>query len=137
MTPACPYCGQNAEKTTGAVIYPHLRRLADKVMYRCVPCTAWVGCHDGTDKPLGRLADAALRKAKQDAHAAFDPIWQELAASGMSRSRARSQAYAWLAEALGIAVRDCHIGLFDEETCKRVVTACQARPQAAPIRQPS
>lgn len=131
MPPTCPYCGQPAEKTTGAVVYPHLRRLAGKVMYRCQPCKAWVGCHDGTDKPLGRLANADLRKAKQDAHAAFDPIWEELAFSGMSRSRARTQAYAWLAEALGIAVRDCHIGLFDEETCRRVVAACKARTPPA------
>jgi hypothetical protein len=131
MTPACPYCGEKAEKTTGAVIYPHLRQLARKVMYRCQPCEAWVGCHDGTDKPLGRLANAALRKAKQDAHAAFDPIWQELAASGMSRSRARSTSYAWLADALGIATRDCHIGLFDEDVCQRVVAVCKARTASA------
>ena len=131
MTPACPYCGQTAEKTTGAVIYPHLQRLAGKVMYRCQPCEAWVGSHEGTDKPLGRLANATLRKAKQDAHAAFDPIWQDLVANGMSRSRARSQAYAWLADALAIPARECHIGLFDETMCRRVVAVCAERRSAA------
>ena len=33
----------------------------------------------------------------------------------------RQAAYAKLANALGISGKDCHIGMFDAATCKRVV----------------
>jgi len=33
----------------------------------------------------------------------------------------RSEAYAWLAEQLDVAPADCHMVLFDEATCERVV----------------
>ncbi len=66
---------------------------------------------------VGRLANAELRRAKSAAHAAFDPLWQR-------RPTHRRDAYAWLAEQLGIAVRDCHIGEFDLELCRRVVAVC-------------
>lgn len=114
----CDYCGRQTDKVTGADIYPHRPDLKSKVIYRCVPCKAHVGCHPGTDRPLGRLANADLRKAKMAAHAAFDPS-------------ARAEAYQWLAEALGISRDDCHIGMFDVETCKRVVLLCrdQAREE--------
>jgi hypothetical protein len=64
-------------------------------------------------KPLGRLARASLRKAKQRAHAAFDPIWR---GGRMSRDK----AYKWLAGKLGIPKGDCHIGMFDERMCAKV-----------------
>lgn len=69
--------------------------------------------YDGT-QPLGRLAGARLRKAKSQAHAAFDPLWRD-------GEMDRNQAYAWLAGELGIEPEDCHIGEFDVDTCKRVV----------------
>ena len=118
----CPYCGNAAALVTGEAIYPHRPDLHNLRFWQCAPCGAYVGCHkpnkkmgfDGT-QPLGRLANAELRKAKWDAHAAFDPLWK---AGRMDRR----QAYGWLAKALGIAVEDCHIGEFDVATCKRVVS---------------
>lgn len=116
--PACPYCDKPAKFVLGDVIYPHRPDLAHKQFYHCAPCGAYVGCHDGTTKPLGRLANAELRKAKMDAHAAFDPHWQ-------GRKMARVHAYRLLANKLGIRADDCHIGMFDVETCKRVVDICK------------
>lgn len=116
--PICPYCGKKSHLADGTVIYPHRPDLAKKLFYRCTPCGAFVGCHPGTITPLGRLANAELRKAKQAAHAAFDPKWQ----GGDIR---RQRAYAWLAEQLGIPREDCHIGLFDEALCQRVIEACR------------
>lgn len=118
MTLTCPYCQQPACLTTGATIYPHRADLHDKRFYHCAPCRAWVGCHPGTDKPLGRLANAELRAAKMAAHAAFDPLWR-----GTS-TRKRSEAYRWLAGKLGIAWKDCHIGEMNVEQCRRVVEIC-------------
>lgn len=117
---SCPYCQEPARLVTGKEIYSHRADLHALPIYACLPCGAHVGCHPGTTRPLGRLANAELRKAKMAAHAAFDPIWK----SGQMK---RKQAYRWLAEQLGIAVNDCHIGEFEADMCKRVVEACLTR----------
>ena len=127
-TVTCPYCQQPAPLVGGDVVYPHRLDLAAKNFYQCSPCDARVGCHppetapgggqgDGT-VPLGRLANAELRKAKQDAHAAFDPLWK----SGRMR---RKDAYAWLAGLMKLKVKNTHIGEFDVAQCHAVVQAVQ------------
>ena len=114
----CDYCQREAELVTGAVIYPHRPDLALKSFYRCQPCGAHVGCHPGTINPLGRLANAELRAAKQRAHAAFDPLWR-------SGKMTRGTAYAKLSDALGIPQQECHIGMMDVATCGRVVAVAR------------
>lgn len=128
--PQCPYCAKPARLTTGAAIYPHLPRLSHLQFWRCSPCDAYVGCHragvgqgDGTT-PLGRLANAELRAAKQAAHAAFDPLWKD---GGPMR---RHEAYAWLAKALDIRPDKCHIGEMDINGCRAVVAAATNRTAA-------
>ena len=131
MMVICPYCSHPAKSATGADIYPHLPEIAHKQFYRCQPCNAWVGCHDGTDKPLGRLADAELRMAKRQCHALFDPLWKRrMVISDCKKQVARGLGYAWLARELGIDAKDCHIGMFDLPTCRRVIAICApyARP---------
>lgn len=117
--PDCPYCHEASEKVIGKEIYPYRADLWFKTFYRCEPCDAYVGCHPGTEVPLGRLANAELRAAKQMAHLAFDRKWKD---GGMKRN----EAYRWLAETLGIHKRECHIGMFDVSTCRRVVEVCEA-----------
>lgn len=124
LVPKCPYCQRNATITTGAVIYPARTELATASFWLCRPCNAWVGCHKGTRKPLGRLANANLRRAKMATHRAFDPLWKE-------GDWTRSQAYAWLAEKLGIATEVCHIGMFDLNDCERAIAACEKERQLA------
>lgn len=124
----CPYCDEPAMLVSGAFIYRRRPDLAHKAMWRCGPCDAWVGCHDGTQIPLGRLANAELRLAKQAAHAAFDPLWQaKMRRDGVSKSKARKAGYSWLAEQLGIERRRCHIGMMDVDDCRRVAEICQRR----------
>ncbi|MDQ2079522.1 zinc-finger-containing protein [Xanthobacteraceae bacterium Astr-EGSB] len=127
MTLACPYCGNAAALVTGREVYPHRgdRDLIEKPFWACLPCGAWVGCHPGTTSPLGRLANAELRKAKMAAHAAFDPFWKaKMRRDGVPKKKARGLAYKWLAGQLGIAREDCHVGMMDVETCRRVVEVC-------------
>ena len=57
MTIACDYCQASAELVDSKVIYGRSYGL----MWLCRPCGAWVGTHEGTEKPLGRLANADLR----------------------------------------------------------------------------
>ncbi len=130
LTPICPYCGQFSRKVGGDVIYPHRPDLHDKRFYHCAPCGAYVGCHPGTEKPLGRLADAELRMWKQRVHAAFDPIWQrrfERKSSADHRYKkgmARGGRYKRLAELMGIPKDECHIGMFDIERCRIAIDIC-------------
>lgn len=99
-------------------------------LWRCEPCDAHVGVDRGTRRPLGRLANKALREAKQEAHAAFDPIWEKRWAEKSKadpayvKGMARGGRYKRLAELLGIPTSECHIGLFDLATCRRVVEIC-------------
>ena len=113
LTPICPYCKTFSKLVTGKDIYPNRNDLKNIQIYQCKPCAAYVGCHGLSDKPLGRLANAELRRAKSAAHRAFDPIWK-------NKHMKRPQAYKWLAEQLKISGGDCHIGMFNLETCKEV-----------------
>ena len=108
----CPHC------LGKAMFYPdskHLYYGRDYgPIYHCLPCNAYVGCHDGTITALGTPADRQTREARKAAHEAFDQIWQ-------SRRMTRPDAYAMLQKALGLTKDECHIGLFDIEMADRVV----------------
>lgn len=132
LTVKCDYCGRDAQLVTGVEVYPHLSWLHDKKLWKCDPCDAWVGCHENSKRhaPLGRLANASLRKAKEQAHAAFDPLWRaKMRRDGCGKGKARAAAYQWLAEQLGLPPETTHIGMFDEALCQRVVEICQPYTQ--------
>jgi hypothetical protein len=123
----CHYCNQPAEPVTGKEIYPRLQHLWQKHFWRCLPCEAYVGCHepnkgygDGT-RPLGILANATLRQLKMRVHEAFDPLW--MAKAKMNRR----QAYKWLAEQMGIPVYECHIGMFTPAQCFQAIRIIEER----------
>lgn len=119
--PICSYCNKQSKLVGGEHLYPHRPDLFSKFFYACDPCDAYVGCHPenkrrGEDgkRPLGRLANYELRRAKNLAHRAFDGLWQE-------RGWNRSKAYRWLASELKISTDECHIGMMDVDSCERVV----------------
>lgn len=116
--PSCPLCSSEAELVGGDAIYPHRPDLAHKKFWKCPHHDTYVGCHPGTDKPLGRLADAPTRKLKSQAHAAFDPIWKN---GGMKRGA----AYGWLAQKLGIPKCVCHMGSMSDDNLRRVISICK------------
>jgi len=109
---SCPYCGQQAEYVDSAVIYGR----SYGMVYLCRQCDAYVGVHKGTDQPLGRLANRELRRWRNRAHAMFDPLWQK----GRFRRR-RNDAYAWLAEKMGLPKEETHIAMFNVPQCKQVI----------------
>ena len=121
----CPYCEKSARLVFGRDIYPNRPDLSMLPFWLCAPCGAWVGCHPGTKKPLGRLADAELRKAKIAAHAALDPLWKH----GQMK---RKEAYVWLADRLRIPAEKCHIGMFDLEMCRNTVKECEHAKNGIP-----
>lgn len=123
----CPYCGENAVLVDSKQVYLSGKDYGK--LWICWPCKAWVGTHRNSPqhKPKGRLANVELRMFKIKAHAAFDPRWRYRKAHGT-----RNEAYKWLAEQLGIPVKECHIGWFDVADCKRVIEVCQANPPCPP-----
>ena len=116
----CPHCGGPCVIVNNCEIYG--REFGEwPWAVLCTGCRAYVGLHPFTGIPLGTLATPAIRKARSAAKDAFQPLWQ-------SGRMSRSDAYAWLAGALGIAkVEECHIGWFDVEQCQAVVRAVQQR----------
>ena len=62
MNVICDYCGKPAQFVDSASVY-HGHSYG--MVYYCPDCQAWVGVHKGTDRPLGRLADAELRRWKK------------------------------------------------------------------------
>ncbi len=119
----CSYCGTPTEllKTSEEIYGKDYGPL-----YRCPIGCGWVGCHRGTCKPLGRVANKELRLAKQEAHAAFDPLWRaKIDQHGCRPKEARKAGYQWLAGQLGINSDVCHIGMMTVEGCRRVVDVCR------------
>src|SRR5690625_271368 len=126
ITKTCDYCHRPARVVSGKMIYPTWRRLWGKPYWYCDNGhePAYVGCHPGTKRPLGRLADSRLRLAKMRAHEAFDIIWR-------SRAMTRSGAYKWLSQQMGLPPHKTHIGMFDMAQCEQVVALCLQREIAA------
>jgi ssDNA-binding Zn-finger/Zn-ribbon topoisomerase 1 len=126
----CPYCGDEAVLESSTKIY----KRDYGMMWICSNypgCDAYVGCHPGTETPLGRLADKELRFWKMRAHKYFDVLWkakviQKRKEEGRKYKRryARNAAYEWLANELGIKKEDCHIGMFDVQMCQQVAEIC-------------
>lgn len=111
--PDCPYCGTQTMLTTGRTIYPQHPKHHAKLYYMCVTCpSVYVGTHRATGQPLGIPANPLVRKARARLHAKFDKLW-------IDGNLSRTEAYAALAQQLGIPVEECHIAMFDEEMCKR------------------
>ncbi len=122
----CRYCGAPAALLrVGDAGYPY--RADYGPTYVCTPCGAWVGCHPGTIKALGGLANAELRQWKMKAHAVFDPLWQgKMRRDKCSKGHARRAAYKWLSEQLQMDVKRTHIGMMNLDECKMVVEVCNA-----------
>lgn len=110
----CQYCNKEAKLVTGKRIYPKRPDLFNKNYYLCEPCFAYVGCHDGSDRPKGPLANNSLRALRRDVHFYFDKTWKTSVTS-------RSSAYKWLSEKLKIKPEQCHIGMFDERLCEKTI----------------
>lgn len=112
----CRYCGGVVEIRHHDVIYG--RAYGEwPWMYVCVSCGARVGMHPFTNIPTGTIADEVTREARKNCKPSFERLWKK---GGMTRS----DAYAWLADKLGLTTAQCHWGLFDVQTCKRARDLC-------------
>src|SRR5690606_20047671 len=128
MDVSCPYCSALALRMTGRELHPSRPDLANMRFHVCRNCDAWIGCVEGSWEPVAPLANAELRRAKQDAHAAVEPIWQAaVAAHNWAPSKARSAAYAWLASEMGLGPKPPRIANFDLKQCEVAILICKHR----------
>ena len=103
----CRYCGGKirvvpAEQIYGKAAAERLN-LQTEYIHQCQNCNARVGCHKGTKRPLGSVANETLRLKRMETHHVFDSFWRR---KGMTRT----QAYRWLAKKLDLPVKRTHIG---------------------------
>jgi len=112
----CPYCGAQALLREGSFLFEDVYV---KHLYVCVRypnCDSYVAAHDSSKKPMGSLANGALRKKRVLAHQEFDRLWK-----GDSPIFTRKQAYNWLSDRLGGHLRSIHIGNMGEGWCDWVI----------------
>lgn len=115
----CPYCDSEANLVDSKVIYGR----SYGMVYLCSQyplCDAYVGVHRGTDRPLGRMANAELREWKKKAHALFDPLWK-------SKRLSRGKCYLFLQDMMELTGDEAHIGMFDIDKCKKLVGIMEKR----------
>lgn len=89
--------------------------------YDCPVSGCTVMCWNGkTSLP----ADQETRDARIEAHDSFDALWK-------GQKHKRGYYYGKLADYLGLSPQETHIGMFDIETCKRVVGFAKLMRQEA------
>ena len=114
MALTCHYCGNPAEfKETS----DHIYQQDYGPVYQCDDGheLAYVGCHQGTARPLGTLANKETRKQRKAAHALFDPLWQGKAPG------TRKRAYRALELIMGLDKKHAHIAMFDSDQCRKLI----------------
>lgn len=116
----CPYCSGSADLEDSIKIY----KKSYGMCYLCEnypKCDSYVGVHKGSNIPLGTLADSSLRKLRNQTHLLFDEMWIN------KPKNYRNSAYKWLAEKLNLTSEVCHIAMFDESTCLKVIKLLKER----------
>ncbi len=117
----CRYCGGKVALTDAKTIYGDATRrlgLVGEKIYLCQNCNARVGCHKGTTRPLGNVANEVLRLKRMETHQVFDAFWR-------CRGMTRAAAYQWLAQKMELSEKQTHIGSFEMDACEQVICLCR------------
>lgn len=117
----CRYCGGIVRLVPAESVYGDSAvrlGLKGEKLYQCQNCNARVGCHRGTVRPLGDLANEVLRLKRIETHQVFDAYWTE-------RGMSRTQAYRWLAKKMHLPERKAHIGGFEMHQCQKLIDLCR------------
>lgn len=118
----CRYCGGVIKLVPATTIYgtTAAKRLGleHEKIYQCQNCNARVGCHKGTTRPLGNVANETLRLKRMETHQVFDGFWK-------TRKMSRTAAYRWLAKKMGLPESKAHIGGFEMDQCQQVIGLCR------------
>lgn len=105
----CPHCRSSVSVVRNDEIYG--KCYGDwPWAYLCDGCGAYVGMHPFTAIPLGTLANEEQRRARKTCKVDFEVLWK-------TGRITRDQAYAELADHMGIEKEACHFGWFDVDQC--------------------
>ena len=127
MTEICRYCGGPIRLIPAEIVYGASTArlgLTGEKLWQCQNCNARVGCHRGTTRPLGSVANEMLRLKRKETHEVFDAWWKE-------RHMSRTQAYKLLSRKLGIPSDQAHIGGFEMDQCQQVIDLCRSNGMEA------
>ena len=121
MKVVCPYCTKPAALVDSAEIYSGR---SYGMIWLCRRCDAYVGTHktDGKHVPLGTLANRELREWRKKAHSVFDQLWKYTEGCKATKKMTRGAAYKLLQQIMGKPPEQAHIGLFDVNECKVLVS---------------
>lgn len=125
MSKICRYCGGIIRTVPAKSIYgDSTKRLGmeREFIYQCQNCNARVGCHKGTLRPLGNVANEVLRLKRMETHQVFDTFWR-------GKGMGRTQAYKWLSLQMHLSEKRTHIGGFEMDQCQRVIELCRKNNQ--------
>lgn len=113
----CDECGSPrvALQNTRFMNFKRVQRWS--LIWFCSDCAAFVGCHEGTDIPLGYMANLTTREARYRAHQVFDKLWRN------GGAMLRADAYDWMAMTLNIPHEKAHIGMLNAEQCETLIAA--------------
>ena len=117
----CKYCGGVIRLVPATTIYGEATErlgMEHEYIYQCQNCNARAGCHKGTTRPLGDVANEVLRLKRMETHKVFDTFWK-------SQHMTRSRAYKWLSEQMGIPKEEAHIGGFEMDACEHLIQLCR------------
>ena len=118
----CRYCGGAVRLVTASKVYGPAAAVRLGIerqnFYQCQNCNARVGCHPGSTRPLGNLANEALRMKRMETHQVFDGFWKE-------RGMSRTQAYKWMAKKMRLSEELAHIGGFEMDRCQKLIKLCE------------
>ena len=118
----CRYCGGVIRLVPASQIYGEVAAkrlgLQKEHIYQCQNCNARVGCHKGTTRPLGDVANETLRLKRMETHHVFDAYWKH-------RGMSRTQGYKWMAKKLRLSEELAHIGGFEMDRCQRLIALCE------------
>ena len=117
----CIYCRKETELVSSLQVYQEDYGL----LFLCRDCKAHVGTHNGGDQSYGTVAKKELRVLRHSCHGIFDPLWQLKVNAGSKKNKAQADARKWLADQLGIAIVETHIGMFSIEQCKKTIALCE------------
>lgn len=115
----CTYCGHTAVLRPRASLREDF--VVDEWVYVCSrypECNSSVGVVLGTKKPMGTLANPALRAKRIETHRMLDRVWK----SGLM---GRKETYRWLRESLGMKESQAHIGHFSDYLCDKTIEMCR------------
>lgn len=120
----CPYCGSPVQHYPSSTFIYKTRDLGPVWCCSRYPgCNAYVGCHPGTEKPKGPLADSRLRSQRIKAHEILDQLVRINQTIGIPDPR--SKTYQLLANKMNRKTEMTHIGWFNHMEMQHCLTVLE------------